>query len=76
MEVKTMDEKRSIKVVIDKQGAFTVQAMEGYAGQSCVEKTKNVELLLGGDATEVAAGKTDKYYEGDGESPVSVSLGQ
>jgi hypothetical protein len=68
-------EKRTIKVIIDKQGAYTVEAGEGFNGQSCVEKTKNVELLLGEGATEVANGKTSAFYDPDGDNPISINLG-
>lgn len=68
-------QKRHIAVTIDKQGAFTVEAKEGFVGESCVEKTKNIELLLGEGATEMASGKTDAYFDGDGDNPISINLG-
>lgn len=63
--------KKSIKIVIDKNGNYTLIAGEGMEGASCVEKTRDIELVLGGH--EIDSGKTDAYYKGD-DSPISINL--
>lgn len=65
--------KRSVRIVIDKKGAHTMEALEGFEGASCIEKTKTLELILGGE--EVGSGKTDNYYKDGDESPISINLG-
>ena len=37
-----MNDKQNIRITIDKTGAYRFEAMEGFSGQSCVEKTKNI----------------------------------
>lgn len=61
--------KKKVKIVIAKDGSYTMTAMEGFQGESCTAQTKNLELILGG--TEVGSGKTDAYYDGD-EAPVTI----
>lgn len=65
-----MNDKRKIRIKIDTKGQYTLEAMEGFSGESCVEKTKNIELLLGGE--RVSEGKKDEYYAGD--TPESLFL--
>lgn len=67
--------KRKVQITIDKKGAYTMKALEGFSGESCVNNTKNIELVLGEGATEVGSGKTDAYYDGDGDAPISINLG-
>lgn len=66
-----MAEQKRVKVVIDKKGAFTFEALEGFAGASCEAQTRDIELALGGVAVE--SGKTDAFYDGD-DSPVSIKF--
>lgn len=63
--------KRTIGITIDSKGQFTLEAKEGFAGGQCLEKTKNLELVLGGE--EVDGGKTNAYYDGD-DAPISINL--
>ena len=64
--------KRKVRITIDKKGAYSMEALEGFSGQSCVEKTKNIELILGG--SEIDGGKTGSYYDGDDTAPISINL--
>lgn len=64
-------DKRVIEITIDNKGNYTLEAKEGFSGESCIEKTKDIELVLGG--TEVDGGKTDAYYDPD-DNDVSISL--
>lgn len=68
-------QKRKVKITINKKGEYTMEALEGFSGQSCINNTKNIELILGADATEIASGRTDAYYDDDGNNPISINLG-
>jgi hypothetical protein len=63
---------KKIKITIDGKGNYTLQALEGFSGTSCVEQTRCIELSLGG--TEVSEGKTSDYYDSDGSNPVGINL--
>lgn len=65
--------RRNVQIKVAKGGEFTLTAGEGLTGQGCVERTAQLELVLGG--TEIDGGKTSSYYDGDGEAPVSIDLG-
>ena len=67
-----MNGRQCIRITIDKTGAYRFEAMEGFSGQSCVEKTKTIELVLGG--TQVDSGKKDSYYNGDSPENVFVNI--
>lgn len=60
-------EKRLVKITVSKNGEYKMEALEGFVGQDCINKTKDIELVLGGQ--ETGAGKTDKYFEDDGDNP-------
>jgi hypothetical protein len=66
-----MNEKR-IQFVIDPKGNFQIKTLEGFAGTSCTEQTKNLEVAIGG--VSVADGKTDAYYRPDDEAPVTIGV--
>lgn len=66
-----MNDKR-VKIVIDKQGNYAIEALEGFSGSSCVDQTKTLEVAIGGIA--VSEGKTNAYYDPDSENPVYVDL--
>lgn len=65
--------KKVVKITIDKTGVYKMEAVEGFAGTSCTEQTKGLELILGG--AEIGEGKTDDYYKPD-DSPVSIDIFQ
>lgn len=64
--------KETVEIRINEKGGFTFQAKEGFAGASCVERTKDLELALGGRA--VSQEKTKDYYRPDDQSPLRVKL--
>ena len=65
-------EQRKIKIIIEKSGDYSLEAMEGFSGTSCVEKTQQLELVLGGTMT--AEGKKQSYYDTDPYDPVTLKL--
>lgn len=66
-----MNQKR-IRITIDTKGGYGLEALEGFAGTSCVEQTRELEVAIGGMAVD--EGKTDAFYDSDGETPVFVDL--
>lgn len=64
--------KEVVEIRINTEGGFTFQAKEGFAGTSCIERTKDLELALGGRA--VSQEKTDDYYKNDDQSPLRIKL--
>lgn len=67
-----MSGQKRVKVTIDKKGGFTLEALEGFAGESCVAQTREIEIALGG--VEVSEGKTSAYYDGIDDNDVMVKL--
>lgn len=65
-------QKQVIEIRIKKDGSYTLQAKEGFAGESCREKTRNLELMLGGEA--VATENTPAYYEDGGDNDINLNL--
>jgi hypothetical protein len=55
--------KQTIQIRIKKDGSYTLEAKEGFAGQSCREKTKHLELMLGGEAVDTE--NTTAFYDND-----------
>lgn len=64
--------KETVEIRINKEGGFTFKALEGFSGSSCVERTRNLELALGGHA--ISTEKTDDYYKTDDSSPININL--
>lgn len=66
-----MNDKRKIRIKIAKDGKYTIEAMEGFSGESCVEKTKNIEIMIGGQVVE--RGKKDEFYDGDAAPELTLN---
>lgn len=56
--------KQKIRIVIDKKGDYTLKALEGFAGEQCRQETREIEMLLGGEA--VSTENTKEYYDDPG----------
>jgi hypothetical protein len=67
-----MSGQKRVKVTIDNKGGFTLEALEGFAGESCTTQTREIEIALGG--VEVAEGKTSAYYDGIDDNDVMIKL--
>lgn len=63
--------KKSIQVVIDKEGNYSIETMEGFSGTSCVEQTQELEVSIGGET--VSSEKKPEYYFGDDQPPVTIT---
>lgn len=63
--------KRKIRITIDKQGNYELEALEGFSGASCVEATKNLEIAIGGIVVDEE--KKPEYFDPD-DSPIRLNL--
>ena len=52
---------KRIELIINEDGSYSIEAMEGFVGQSCAQKTQNIITLLGGTATETK--HKPEYYD-------------
>ena len=50
------------EITVKKDGTFTFEAKEGFKGSSCRNQTKNLEMVLGGEA--VSTENTKDFYDG------------
>lgn len=57
-------------ISINEDGTVEVDLQEGFSGMSCVEKSKEIQLLIGGEQIEQKE-KPEMFEGGD----VSVDLG-
>ena len=55
---------KRIELIINEDGSYNIEMMEGFVGQSCAQKTQNIITLLGGTATETKH-KPEFYSDGD-----------
>lgn len=61
---------KHVKILINEDGSTEIDLIEGFSGMSCVEKSKEIELLIGG--AQIEQKQKPEYYEG---GDVSVDLG-
>lgn len=64
--------KETVEIRINTKGGFTFEAKEGFSGESCVERTRELELALGGAA--ISTEKTKDYYNGDDSNPININI--
>lgn len=61
---------KKMVITIEEDGTADIDLQEGFSGMSCVEKSKEIELILGG--TQVEQKQKPEMYDG---GDVSVDLG-
>lgn len=61
---------KKVTITIAEDGTSEIDLVEGFSGMSCIEKSKEIELILGGDQIEQKQ-KPEMYEGGD----VSIDLG-
>lgn len=63
---------KKIKFIIDKQGNFRTETLEGFSGNSCNKTLDEIVMSIGGNATLIdAEDKDDKYKKEDVENFIS-----
>lgn len=66
------DTKQLVEITIKNDGSFTFEAKEGFVGEGCRNQTKQLEMVLGGEATGTK--NTPDYYGDDGDMNVNLNL--
>lgn len=61
---------KKVDIIINEDGSTEIDLVEGFSGMSCVEKSKEIELLIGGEQIDRKE-KPEMYEGGD----VSIDLG-
>lgn len=61
-----------VEIRVNPKGGFTFEAKEGFSGSSCVEKTKDLEIALGGRT--ISTEKTADYYKPDESDPLKIKI--
>lgn len=59
---------KQIEITINNDGTTDIDLKEGFSGMSCIEKSKQIELIVGG--TPIKREEKPEYYE-----PESIDLG-
>ena len=57
---------KRIELTIKKDGNYTINAMEGFVGQSCDQKTANIISILGGVEKETKY--KPEYFDPNGDN--------
>lgn len=61
---------KRMAITINQDGTTDIDLQEGFAGMSCVEKAKQIELIIGGQ--EVDQREKPSFYEPD--NPVNIGI--
>ena len=61
---------KKMVITINADGTSDIDLQEGFSGMSCVEKSREIELILGGEQVEQKT-KPEMYEGGD----ISIDLG-
>lgn len=61
---------KRMTITISEDGMADIDLKEGFSGMSCIEKSKEIELILGGEQVEQKQ-KPEMFEDGS----VSVDLG-
>ena len=57
---------KRVEITIKEDGDYAINAKEGYAGQSCDQKTANLVAILGG--VEKQTKYKPEYFDGNGDN--------
>ena len=63
-----------IELVVGKDGNYTINAMEGFSGQSCEQKTANIISILGG--VEQDKKYKPEYFDPDNLDELTINNGR
>ena len=61
---------RRMQITINADGTSDIDLQEGFSGMSCIEKSKEIEVILGGEKVEQK--QKPEMFEGD---DISIDLG-
>ena len=54
---------KKVEIIINEDGSYAIDAIEGFVGQSCDQKTASIIAICGGQ--EVDKKEKPEYYDGD-----------
>ena len=57
---------KKVEIIINEDGSYAIDAIEGFVGQSCDQKTANIIAICGGQ--EVDKKEKPEYYDGNGDN--------
>ena len=65
---------KKIELTKGADGNYTINAMEGYGGQSCEQKTANIKSILGGVETDKKY--KPEYFDPDNLDELTINNGR
>lgn len=65
---------KKIELTIGADGNYTINAMEGFGGQSCEQKTANIISILGGVETDKKY--KPEYFDPDNLDELTINNGR
>lgn len=63
-----------VDITINSDGTTDIDLKEGFSGMSCVEKAKQIELIIGGSVIEQK--EKPEYYEQDESIDLGINIQQ
>ena len=63
---------KQMDITINMDGITDIDLKEGFSGMSCVEKSKQIELIIGG--TQVEQKEKPEYYEPDTSVDIGIDI--
>ena len=63
---------KRVEITINSDGSTELDFKEGFSGMSCVEKSKQIELMIGGGSVERQ--EKPEYYESESRVDLGVDI--
>lgn len=64
---------KQMEITINNDGTTEIDLQEGFSGMSCVEKSKQIELIIGGSSIEQK--EKPEYFEPDTDINIDLNIG-
>lgn len=65
---------KAMDITINADGTTDIDLKEGFSGMSCVEKSKQIELIIGGSVVEQK--EKPEYYEHEESIDLGIDIHQ
>ena len=63
---------KQMDIVFNSDGTTEIDLKEGFSGMSCVEKSKQLEIIIGG--TQIEQKEKPEYYEADTSVDIGIDI--
>lgn len=63
---------KQMDIVFNPDGTTEIDLKEGFSGMSCVEKSKQLEIIIGG--TQIEQKEKPEYYEADTSVDIGIDI--